>query len=184
MMNRGGSSCAFTLTRLYVAFTIELQTRRVHLLGVTRHPTGQWATQLARNLAGDLEEARCRFTYLIRDRDTKFTAAFDAVFASICITVLPIAPQAPRMNAYAERFVRTVRAECTDRMLIAGEQHLSVILSEYIGHYNTGRSHQGEGMSLRAPDDDPNVITFPVPASRIQRQTRLAGLINEYQQAA
>jgi transposase InsO family protein len=80
--------------------------------------------------------------YLIRDRDTKFTAAFDAVFASIGITVLPIAPQAPRMNAYAERFVRTVRGECTDRMLIAGEQHLRAILSEYIGHYNTGRSHQ------------------------------------------
>ena len=88
------------------------------------------------------------------------------------------------MNAYAERFVRTVRAECTDRMLIAGERHLRVILSEYIGHYNTGRSHQGEGMDLRAPDDDPDVIAFPVPAARIQRRTRLAGLINEYRQAA
>jgi putative transposase len=176
--------CAFTLTRLYVAFAIELQTRRVHLLGVTRHPTGQWATQLARNLAGDLEEAGCRFTYLIRDRDTKFTAAFDAVFASIGITVLPIAPQAPRMNAYAERFVRTVRGECTDRMLIAGEQHLRAILSEYIGHYNTGRSHQGDGMSLRAPDDDPDVIAFPASPTQIHRRTRLAGLISEYRQAA
>ena len=88
------------------------------------------------------------------------------------------------MNAYAERFVRTVRAECTDRMLIAGERHLRAILSEYIGHYNTGRSHQGHGMGLRAPDDDPDVIAFPVPADRIQRRARLAGLINEYQQAA
>ena len=87
--------CAFTLTRLYVAFVIERQTRRVHLLGVTRHPTGQWATQLARNLGAELEEAGCQFTYLIRDRDTKFTTAFDAVFASIGITVLPIAPRAP-----------------------------------------------------------------------------------------
>ena len=100
---------AFTLTRLYVGFVIELRTRRVHLLGITRHPTGQWATQLARNLAGDLEEAGCRFSYLVRDRDAKSTAAFDTVFASIGITVLPIAPQAPRMNAYAERFVRTAR---------------------------------------------------------------------------
>ena len=125
--------CALTLSRLYVAFVIELQTRRVHLLGITRHPTGQWATQLARNLAVELEEAGSRFTYLIRDRDTKFTAAFDAVFASIGITTLPTAPQAPRMNAYAERFVRTARAECTDRMLIVGEQHLRVVLSEYIG---------------------------------------------------
>jgi transposase InsO family protein len=176
--------CAVTLTRLYVAFVIELKTRRVHLLGITRYPTGQWATQLARNLAGDLEEAGSRFTYLIRDRDAKFTAAFDVVFASIGITALPIAPQAPRMNAYAERFVRTARAECTDRLLIAGERHLRVVLSEYIGHYNTGRSHQGKGMGLRAPDDNPDVIAFPGPTARIQRRARLAGLINEYRQAA
>ena len=70
-----------------------------------------------------------------------------------------------RGNAYAERFVRTARAECTDRMLVAGEQHLRAILSEYIGHYNTGRSHQGEGMGLRAPDYAPDVIAFPVPAA-------------------
>jgi putative transposase len=88
------------------------------------------------------------------------------------------------MNAYAERFVRTARAECTDRMLIAGERHLRTILSEYVSHYNTGRSHQGHGMGLRAPDDAPDVIAFPVPATRIQRRTRLAGLINEYRQAA
>lgn len=87
------------------------------------------------------------------------------------------------MNAYAERFVRTVRAECTDRMLIAGEQHLRVILSEYIGHYNAGRSHQGEGMGLRAPDDAPDVIAFPGPAARVERRPRLAGLINEYRQS-
>ena len=126
----------------------------------------------------------CRFTYLVRDRDAKFTAAFNAVFASIGIRTLPIASQAPRMNAYAERFVRTVRAECTDRMLIAGEQHLRVILSEYIGHYNTGSSHQGEGMGLRAPDDAPDVIPFPVPAARVERRARLAGLISEYRQSA
>jgi Integrase core domain len=128
-----------------IAFVIEHQTRRVHLLGITRHPTSQRATQLARNLASELEEAGARFTYLIRDRDAKLTAAFDAVFASTGIRTLPIAPQAPRMNAYAERFAPTVRtgwAECTGRMLIAGERHLRVILAGYIGHYDTGRSHQ------------------------------------------
>ena len=88
------------------------------------------------------------------------------------------------MNAYAERFVRTVRAECTDRMLIAGEKHLRAVLSEYVGHYNTGRSHQGDGMELRAPDDAPDVIAFPVPHAQIQRRARLAGLINEYRQVA
>jgi putative transposase len=176
--------CAVTLRRLYVAFVIEHRTRRVHLLGITRHPTGQWATQLARNLAADLEEAGCRFTHLIRDRDAKFTTAFDAVLASIGTATLPIAPQAPRMNAYAERFVRTARAECTDQMLIVGERHLRAILSDYIGHYNTGCSHRGKGMELRAPDDDPDVIASPIPAARIQRHARLAGLINEYRQAA
>jgi putative transposase len=176
--------CAFTLSRLYVAFVIELRTRRVHLLGITRYPTGQWATQLARNLADELEEAGARFTYLIRDRDAKFTAAFDAIFTSIGIRTLPTAPQAPKMNAHAERFVRTIRAECTDRMLIVGDRHLRAILTEYIGHYNTGRSHQGDGMGLRAPDDDPDFIAFPVPPARIQRRAKLAGLINEYRQAA
>ncbi|HEY6315924.1 MAG TPA: integrase core domain-containing protein [Streptosporangiaceae bacterium] len=156
----------------------------MHLLGITRHPTGQWATQLARNLATELAEAGCRFTYLIRDRDAKFTAAFDAAFASIGITVLPTAPQAPRVNAYAEQFVRTARAECTDQMLIAGERHMRAILAEYISHYNTGRSHQGKGMDLRAPHDDPNVTALPIPPARIQRRAKLAGLISEYQQAA
>src|SRR6201994_4157871 len=127
--------CGVPLRRLYVAFVIEHRTRRVHLLGITRHPTSQRATQLARNLAADLEEAGCRFTYLIRDRDAKFTAAFGAVFASIGTAVLPIAPQAPRMNAYAERFVRTARAECTGRMLTGGERHLRAILSQYVSHY-------------------------------------------------
>jgi putative transposase len=88
------------------------------------------------------------------------------------------------MNAYAERFVRTIRAECTDQMLIANEQHLRTILTDYISHYNTGRSHQGHDMKLRAPDDDPDLVAFPVPATQIQRRTRLAGLINEYRQAA
>ena len=176
--------CAITLQRLYIAFVIEIRTRRVHLLGITAHPTGEWATQLARNLAAELEESGHRFTHLIRDRDAKFTTAFDAVFRTIGISVLPAAPQAPRMNAYAERFVRTARAECTDRMLIAGEHHLRAVLSEYIGHYNTGRSHQGDGMDLRAPDDDPDFAASPVPPAQIQRRARLAGLINEYRQAA
>lgn len=88
------------------------------------------------------------------------------------------------MNAYAERWMRTVRAECTDRMLIANERHLRVVLDEYVGHYNSGRSHQGDGMRLRAPDDPPNVIPFTAPADRIRRERVFGGLINEYQTAA
>ena len=94
------------------------------------------------------------------------------------------APQAPRMNAYAERFVRTVRAECTDRVLVMGERHLRAVLSEYVEHYNTGRSHQGHDMSLRAPDDSPHIIPLPAPAHRIRRKPVLGGLINQYQPAA
>jgi putative transposase len=88
------------------------------------------------------------------------------------------------MNAIAERFVRTARAECTDRMLIAGERHARIIMAEYIKHYNTGRSHQGHGLGLRAPDDAPNVIPFPASPGQIRRRQLLGGLINEYQAAA
>jgi transposase InsO family protein len=176
--------CAFTLTRLYVAFVIELDTRRVHILGITEHPTAAWATQLARELAWTLDGSGRRFTHLIRDRDAKFTGAFDAVFSAIGIEIVKTTPQTPRMNAFAERFVRTVRAECTDRMLIAGQRHLHRVLAEYVEHYNTGRSHQGSGLALRAPNDDPKVVAFPTPAERIHRRTVLSGLISEYQQAA
>ena len=88
------------------------------------------------------------------------------------------------MNGFAERSVRTVRAECTDRMLIAGQRLLHTVLDQYVDHYNAGRSHRGAGPNLHAPDDDPNVIPFPIPADRIRRKTVLGGLINEYEAAA
>ncbi|MBS2533121.1 DDE-type integrase/transposase/recombinase [Catenulispora sp. NF23] len=176
--------CAVTLTRRYVAFVIEHSTRRVHLLRVTRYPTGAWATQPARDFTAEMEAAGHRFTHLIRDRDAKFTAAFDGVFSATGITAIMTAPQAPRMNAIAERFVGSVRHECTDRILIGGERHLGVVLDHYIAHYKAGRSHQGEGLSLRAPDDDPNVIPFPAQVDQIRRRRVLGGLINEYETAA
>jgi transposase InsO family protein len=105
------------------------------------------------------------------------------MFASAAIAILRCASQAPRINANAERFIRTVRAERTDRMLILSEAHLRRVRGEYVEHYNTGRSHQGHGMRLRAPDDEPNLLPFPTQADRISRRTVLAGLINQYQQA-
>jgi transposase InsO family protein len=169
-----------SLTRVYVFFVIDVRTRFVHLLGITAHPTAQWTAQAARQYTWTLTERTGQVHYLIRDRAGQFTGAFDAVFAAEGIKVLRTAPQCPRMNAYAERVVRTIRAECTDRMLIIGQRHLQHVLAEYIKHYNSGRVHRA--LNLRAPADDPGVIPFP--AHRIRRRPVLGGLINEYESVA
>ena len=171
-----------TLKRLYVSLVLELGTRRVHILGITEHPTAAWAAQLARNFLADVGERADRFRYLIRDRDAIFTDMFDAFFTAVNIEIKKSAPQCPKMNAFAERWVKTVRAECTDRMLITSDRHLHVVLDQYTEHYNAGRTHQGHGLSLRAPLDDPDVIPFP--AQRIIRTKILGGLIDEYDAAA
>jgi putative transposase len=171
-----------TLKRLYVSFILEHATRRVHILGITEHPTAAWATQLARDFLAGLGHRASTLRYLIRDRDSIFTEAFDAVFASENIEIRQSAPQCPKMNAFAERWVKTVRAECTDRMLITGQRHLRTVLDKYAQHYDTHRTHQGEGLELRAPLDDPNVIRLP--AHRISRTKVLGGLLNEYTASA
>jgi hypothetical protein len=139
---------------------------------------------VARSLASDLEEAGHRFRHLIRHRDAKFGAAFDAVFASIGIQILRTAPQAPRMSAVAERWIDSARRECTDRILITGERHLPHVLDVYVAQHNAGHSHQGHGMLLRALDDEPNTIPPPAQIDTIRRQQCLGGLLNEYRPAA
>jgi putative transposase len=155
----------------------------VHVLGATTNPTGEWVAQAARNLMLDLGERANRFRLLIRDRDAKYTAMFDTVFQSEGIEVLLTPPQAPRANAFAERWVRTVRRECLDRILIYNTRHLLAVLGTYLAHYNGHRAHQGRGQ--RPPDQD----TFAAPVTdlgvvRVRRRKVLHGLINQYEQAA
>ena len=169
-----------TLTRLYVFFVLEVDRRRVHVLGVTAHPTGAWVAQAARNLLLDLGDHAHKFRNLVRDRDAKFTAAFDTVFADAGIRVLKTPPRAPRANAYAERWVRTIRTECLDWLLITSARHLQRILGVYVEHYNTARPHRALHLA-------PPLGPAPVPTtanSRIVRRDLLGGLIHEYQQAA
>jgi putative transposase len=169
------------LQRLYVLFVLQVATRRVHVLGVTPHPVGEWVTQQARNLLVGLDDRIGRFRFLVRDRDVKFTAAFDAVFAAEGIEVLTTPIRAPRANAYAERWVGTVRREVLDRMLILGCRQLRAVLTEYADHYNGHRPHRALG---QAPPLGSSEAPPFVPAGSVMRRDRLGGLIHEYTQVA
>ena len=171
--------------RLYVLVFIEHGTRRMHLGGVTANPTGEWTVQQARNLALGLDERFADIKFLIRDRGSNFTRAFDAVFQATGARIVRTAVQAPRMNAICERLVGTLRRELLDRMLILGEGHLRAVLAEYQAHYNTARPHQG--IAQRVPDDEPDApraTVTGIDTQQIRRKPVLGGLINEYAHAA
>jgi putative transposase len=169
------------LQRLYVLFVVEHATRRVHLLGITANPTGAWVAQQAHNLLTDLGDRVVSLRFLIRDRDSKFTDTFDAVFASEGIRILRTPVRAPRANAIAERWIGTVRRELLDRMLIVNRRHLETALGEYTAHFNDHRPHRA--LNQAAPLRPLPPPTSP-PALRLRRRDRLSGLIHEYAQVA
>ena len=173
-----------TLTRLYVLVFVEHGTRRMHLGGVTTHPTGDWTVQQARNLALDLGERFGDFRFLIRDRGSNFTASFDAVFHATGTTIVRTAVQAPRMNAICERLIGTLRREFLDQTLILNQAHLRAVLAEYQEHYNTARPHQGIDQRVPHPGPAPRVIPADPGTCQIRRKPILSGLINEYERAA
>ena len=168
------------LRRLYILVVIEHGSRRVHIAGITAHPTGAWVTQQARNLFMDLGDHAARFRFLIRDRDSKFTAAFDAVFAGADIRIIRTPVRAPRANAIAERFIGSLRRECLDHLLITGPRHLAAMLAEYVEHYDTHRPHR----SLHQQPPAGRAHRPSAATIRPLRRDRLGGLIHEYLQVA
>lgn len=172
------------LRRLYVLFFIELGNRRVRLAGCTSNPSGAWVTQQARQLAWRLANRSTSIRFLIRDRDSKFTREFDTVFRSEGIEIIRTPVRAPKANGVAERFIRTVRAECLDWLLIVNRRHLERTLRVFVDHYNGHRPHRA--LNLTPPDPrrpTPRLALSP-RTDRVERRDRLGGLIREYGLAA
>ncbi|MGW9136505.1 integrase core domain-containing protein [Streptomyces sp. NPDC055681] len=169
--------------RLYALVFLEHGTRRLHLTGVTAHPTAQWATQQARNLAADLGARVESLRFALRDRDSKYTSSFDAVFETEEMEVLLSAPQAPRMNAHCERVIGTIRREALDHVLIMNGAHARQVLAEYQHHYNRHRPHRARDQ--RPPEaQDQLAVGHDPHTQRLLRTRVLGGVINEYRYAA
>jgi transposase InsO family protein len=167
------------LQRVYVLFVMEIQARTVHIPGRTAHPAGAWTARQARNLLMDLGERAGQFKFLVRDRDSRFTAAFDGAFAGNGTRVIRTPVRPPRANPYAERFVGTLRREWLDHVLILGERHLRGVLAEYARHCNGRRPHQG--LRQEPPLREPGHADV---TGRIERRRVLGGVISEYRRAA
>ena len=167
------------LVTYYVLFFLHLETRRITLAGITRHPTEAWMTQMARNAVDDTCGGVRPCRYVLHDRDTKFRRTFDEVLASYGIHCLRLPPRSPNLNAFAERWVRSVKEECLSKLILFGESSLRRALTEFVVHYHSERNHQGKGNSL----------LFPAPPGQSPRRSvrcreRLGGLLRYYSRVA
>ncbi len=171
------------LGRLYVLFFLELSSRRVHFAGCTGNPDGHWTTQQARQLAWSLSGRTTPARFLLHDRDSKFSRAFDEVFRSEGVETIRTPFRAPQANAFAERWVGTVRRDCLDWLLISTRRQLERVLRVYIDHYNTHRPHRGLGLTPPIPRPRLRLVGSN-PPDELHRRDRLGGLIHEYARTA
>jgi putative transposase len=172
------------LTRIYPLIAVEHGSHRAHLIGVNAHPTGAWTSQAARNLLIDLGDHVATMKFLLRDRDSQFTKAFDAVFAAEGIRILTSPSGAPRANAICERMIGTLRRELLDRILIVNERHLRRILTVYLHHFNAARPHRALAHLAQAPAETQPPHMINLAGHQIRRKPILDGLTNEYHIAA
>jgi transposase InsO family protein len=167
------------LQRFMVLFFIELSTRKVQLGGIARTPNGLWMSQVGRNLTDAVDGILSGKRYLIHDRDPLFTAEFVQILGTSGIESIKLPPHSPNLNAHAERFVRTIKESCLDRMILFGENSLRRSVHEFLSHYHRERNHQGLDNRLIIPDITPATDQGP-----IGRRQRLGGMLNYYYRQA
>ena len=166
------------LTTYYVLFFIHLGTRRVVLGGMTESPHEEWMKQVARNVSGwgcEMEKAR----YLIHDRDSKYTESFDGILRAVGMEAVKLPPRSPNLNAFSERFVKSIKTECLDRLILFGEKSLRLAVSEYLSHYLAERNHQGIGNVIPFPDE-----RLEAAGQKVEKSERLGGLLSFYHREA
>jgi putative transposase len=166
------------LAAYYVLFFLHLETRRVSLAGLTRHPTETWMEQMARNAIDETSGYLRKNRYVLHARDTKFCASFRAILKTGNVKCLALPPRSPNLNAFAERWVRSVKQECLSKLILFGEGSLRRALAEFLEHYHAERNHQGKGNVLLLPSNDAPLGPTP------RRRQRLGGLLNYYGRAA
>jgi transposase InsO family protein len=166
------------LKTVYVLFFIEVGSRRVHLAGCTTTPTSGWVTQQARQFSWKIQDGTVPLRFVIHDRDTKFTTSFDTVYTSEDVTIIRTPVRAPNANAFAERWVRSVRQECLDRLLIVSERHLHRVLTTYVDYYNHARPHQGIDQQC------PIRLVGAARDGPIKRRDILGGVLHDYYRCA